>query len=321
MRVYKYVINVFPIIQIGNMREIFKEILDNYLEVKKQEFKDNYLIKKFKNILKNYVPNDITYITKNSFGQGKWAEVPWAAVFDELVTNTAQKGYYPVYLFREDMSGIYLSLNQGVTEVAKTYKKDKKEILRVRAENYRSKIEVDNGFNFEDIDLKISKKSISANSYQHGNIVSKFYSKENLPDETALQNDLNYLLKVYQELIFNDNEDYLLLENSQNSQVTEKKSLRFHYRVERNTSIIKKIKNIKGFTCECCGFNFKEKYGKLGEEFIEAHHLKPISQLDFGTLKLNAIIDFAVLCSNCHRMIHRMEDPSDLTALRKLIIQ
>jgi 5-methylcytosine-specific restriction protein A len=29
--------------------------------------------------------------------------------------------------------------------------------------------------------------------------------------------------------------------------------------------------------------------------------------------------DFAVLCSNCHRMIHRTSDPSNLAAFRRLL--
>ncbi|PYV67290.1 MAG: hypothetical protein DMG96_39745 [Acidobacteria bacterium] len=32
-------------------------------------------------------------------------------MFDPLVTDSAERGYYPVYLFREDFSGLYFSLN------------------------------------------------------------------------------------------------------------------------------------------------------------------------------------------------------------------
>ena len=37
------------------------------------------------------------------------------AFFDKLITNTARQGFYIVHLFRSDLSGVYLSLNQGVT--------------------------------------------------------------------------------------------------------------------------------------------------------------------------------------------------------------
>jgi 5-methylcytosine-specific restriction protein A len=46
-----------------------------------------------------------------------WAETPWVAVFDRLVTETAQRGFYIVYLFRGDGSAVSLSLGQGTTEV------------------------------------------------------------------------------------------------------------------------------------------------------------------------------------------------------------
>ena len=64
----------------------------------------------------------------------------------------------------------------------------------------------------------------------------------------------------------------------------------------------------------------KERYGELGRDFIEAHHLRPISLLEEGTaVSYDIATDFAVLCSNCHRMIHRTTDPSDLEGFRRLI--
>ncbi len=56
-----------------------------------------------------------------------------------------------------------------------------------------------------------------------------------------------------------------------------------------------------------CNFNFEDKYGPLGKGFIEVHHVKPISeyQLEKST---NPEVDLAVLCANCHRMVHRKKD-------------
>ena len=56
--------------------------------------------------------------------------------------------------------------------------------------------------------------------------------------------------------------------------------------------------------------------------FIKAYYLKSISSLAEGIpVKFNTATDFAVLCSNCHRMIHKMADPSDLESFRKLIFR
>src|SRR4029453_2789488 len=46
-----------------------------------------------------------SYKVEGSPGQGNWAKVPWISIFDLLVTDSAQRGYYPVYLFRNDMVG------------------------------------------------------------------------------------------------------------------------------------------------------------------------------------------------------------------------
>jgi len=55
--------------------------------------------------------------------------------------------------------------------------------------------------------------------------------------------------------------------------------------------------------CEICAFNFKEIYGEAGAGFIEAHHLKPISEMEEG--EQTNIKDIMLVCSNCHRMLHR----------------
>ena len=64
---------------------------------------------------------------------------------------------------------------------------------------------------------------------------------------------------------------------------------------------------------------FDEFYGEIGKDFIESHHLKPISEIEIGEFKIDLKNDFAVLCSNCHRMIHKLEDPSDINKLKEII--
>ena len=98
----------------------------------------------------------------------------------------------------------------------------------------------------------------------------------------------------------------------------EKKKLRFHKSFERNQKLSKEAKKIHGYTCMACGFNYEEKYGEIGKDYIEAHHLIPFNQLDENT-DLFPKKDVAVLCANCHRMIHRFEDTSNIKKFKKLI--
>ncbi len=80
--------------------------------------------------------------------------------------------------------------------------------------------------------------------------------------------------------------------------------LKKHLRKERSSIVVKKFKEtLTNFSCACCDFNFQKTYGSIGENFIEAHHIKPLAELE-GEVTVT-IDDLAPLCSNCHRMIHR----------------
>jgi hypothetical protein len=83
-----------------------------------------------------------------------------------------------------------------------------------------------------------------------------------------------------------------------------RRQLSVHLRLERSRSLIKDFKkSLTDFSCEACGVNLGETYGPLGEGCIEAHHRRPVSQMQEGeTTKLS---DLAALCPNCHRIIHR----------------
>lgn len=54
--------------------------------------------------------------------------------------------------------------------------------------------------------------------------------------------------------------------------------------------------------CEVCDFDFHGFYGDMGQGFIEAHHIVPLCKAGHG---LTQLADLALVCSNCHRMLHR----------------
>lgn len=54
--------------------------------------------------------------------------------------------------------------------------------------------------------------------------------------------------------------------------------------------------------CEACGFNFAEVYGPTGDGIIDVHHTKPVHTLKPG--EKTKLTELALLCSNCHRVIH-----------------
>jgi 5-methylcytosine-specific restriction protein A len=63
-----------------------------------------------------------------------------------------------------------------------------------------------------------------------------------------------------------------------------------------------------GYTCCVCGFNFEKTYGALGENYIEVHHLKPVSDIGKEYF-IDPIKDLRPVCANCHRMLHKQRPP------------
>jgi 5-methylcytosine-specific restriction protein A len=87
-------------------------------------------------------------------------------------------------------------------------------------------------------------------------------------------------------------------------------------RTVRNPALVAAAKRHHGTCCLACGFDFESAYGSLGEGFIEVHH--KISLAESGKRK-TTVDDVDVLCSNCHRMIHRNSKPLTLAELKRFI--
>ena len=97
-----------------------------------------------------------------------------------------------------------------------------------------------------------------------------------------------------------------------------------HQRKERDRKAVQRkkekvLKETGGLLCEACSFNFAMQYGKLGDGFAECHHRIPVAQLTEG--HPTHLADLAVVCANCHRMIHRSRPILTVAQLRLIIEQ
>lgn len=97
---------------------------------------------------------------------------------------------------------------------------------------------------------------------------------------------------------------------------------RFHKRIERDSRFIRLIKaRFKELDplmrCQICGFSFVEKYGHNGDGYIEAHHKVPLSKLSNACQTRES--DIALVCANCHRMIHSATPELSVETVKKLI--
>ncbi|WMW21165.1 tetratricopeptide repeat protein [Methanolobus mangrovi] len=86
---------------------------------------------------------------------------------------------------------------------------------------------------------------------------------------------------------------------------------------KRNSTLIKNKKSDSDYRCEVCGISYEDVYGEIGKNYIIAHHIEPIGNRE-GSSKTTHD-DIALLCSNCHNMVHRTNPPMTVEELRSLI--
>ncbi|HEX4302348.1 MAG TPA: DUF3578 domain-containing protein [Rhizomicrobium sp.] len=312
------------------LREALARIGNQYQSAREELFADNPLANFIRDDAADAVRklidlNEQRFICKGSAGAGRFAAVPWIAIFDSLVTRTATQGYYVVYLF-SSTGDFYLSLNQGATAVRREFGKKAQTILQDRASLVRARLpEFSETLSCKEITL--SSHGDLPEHYEYGHSIGCKYQIDALPGENQMVSDLLAALSAYQILTFRGGLDPSMEATSEFNDERERagslveiRTYKLHRTIERNPRVADQVKFYLGTSCQVCSLNFSEKYGELGEGYIEAHHLRPLSTLEEGVaVHLDPARDFAVLCSNCHRMAHRLDDPSDIVYLRTLI--
>ena len=150
------------------------------------------------------LPTDI-YKIKGSHGVGRWTRVPWLAIFDKRLTDTARKGVYIVYLVNPRKKELFITLNQGATEVI-TGDNDHftgitgiknasaNDRLRNKASEIRKLLDQKELTYDKDIDT-------GSTAYDAGCIYYKKYTLNNMPNNAELIDDLKKYLKAYQKYI------------------------------------------------------------------------------------------------------------------------
>lgn len=98
---------------------------------------------------------------------------------------------------------------------------------------------------------------------------------------------------------------------------------RLHRERERNPKVIELVKSKRckidtWLRCDVCAFSFVEKFGNIGKGFIEAHHTIPVSKLTKESVTNEN--DIALVCSNCHRMLHRYRPWLSIEELSSMLI-
>lgn len=256
-----------------------------------------------------------------SAGKGRWADSPWLALLYLPITDTTQGGFYPVYLFAPDGRSVVLSLNQGITHVrAEEGLAAARDSLARRARELSDRVRKDLGrFSTSPMNLGSANKGSRLELYEWGHAFGVAYSLSELPGEMELKQDLRSMVKLYLRLAAQgegadsdeDEEARVAAIDDSIDQMTERRRYRYHRTIERNAKLARKAKALLGTVCQVCDFDFYATYGEVGRGFIEAHHKVPISHLPEGEpVPHDPRTDFAVVCANCHRMLHRSNAPT-----------
>jgi len=114
--------------------------------------------------------------------------------------------------------------------------------------------------------------------------------------------------------------DVVWIDEAENEGFLEGRLLtKLHKLRERNPIVVKKkkretLKSTGALVCEICGFDFADFYGDLGEGYAECHHLLPLSAS--GPTQRTKLSDLAIVCANCHRVLHRSKSYLSISTLK-----
>ncbi len=266
---------------------------------------------------------------EGSIGNGNIARVPWVGIFNRSITISAQEGFYIVLLFSEDMSGCFLSLNQGVTEMEKRYTRRLaiKKMIEAANLSIPHLLKHPEGL-YGEIDLHSTGDL--GRGYEVGAIESFYYKGNALPLSTELEAHFYWLLSNYDLLLKVIGPDLKriapITESEFQDAVLEKaasatplelptettggvpvpalKVAAGKVAYARNPSIAALALRDAGFACELdpSHWTFESRAGS--RPYVEAHHLVPMSKQHLFDVSLDVGENIICLCATCHRLLH-----------------
>ncbi|MBS1515576.1 MAG: HNH endonuclease [Bacteroidetes bacterium] len=91
-------------------------------------------------------------------------------------------------------------------------------------------------------------------------------------------------------------------------------------RYERNGEARLACLEIHGYECTICGFNFENRYGEIGKDYIQVHHIESIASKNGEEYEINPETDLIPVCPNCHAMLHRKTPPFNTEELKQILL-
>lgn len=239
-----------------------------------------------------------------SAGRGRaWAQVPWLAWFDELVTTSAQRGFYVVLLLAPERSTATLSLAIGSEATTRAFGEARgRAVLRRRAADVRDRLP-DHAARFDAGPIDLGGTSALPRGYEASHCFGRTYALDAL-DEGRMRADLHGLLDACADLVARGG----LLPPEMVADAAGRRAA-LSERWERAPHVRRAVLRARGTTCEGCGLDGARAFdggGPVVDLHLVARGARP-----------RVPEDFRVLCPTCHRAIHDQDDHADLAALRR----
>ncbi|MFJ9452373.1 MrcB family domain-containing protein [Herbaspirillum sp. NPDC101397] len=288
------------------------------------------------------------WLTKGSIGEPNrtFAHVPWVAIFKRSITKSALEGYYIVLLFSEDMSSVYLTLNQAFTAFETRYGSINLAYRKLQDCAQQAVLELGpapDGFTTGPIDLRT--KGTLSTGYEFGSIWAKEYFVDELPSQTELESDVLILMQAYKTLwtkfphsLVDANTEISNDEFVKAVEITVKTvpkapatqgpqppppKLKSSGRevFSRSANVSARAISMSDGVCALSGgpgTHASFLWKKTGMTYVEAHHLIPFSKQDQFPHSLDVEENIVALCANCHRLLHHARSDEKNEPLRRL---
>lgn len=303
------------------LRRAILAIATKYLDAKKQDFAGHpmaaYLRTEVPELLCSISPDSARYRYVGSAGKGRWADCPWVAVLDPIVTTSPLRGFYLVYLFSHDMQVVYLSLNQGVTDLVEAYgTSTAAQLLRSQAQSAARFLQSGEPIYVltGELDLRVKRHNWRSEKYEAGSIVALKYETGALPDNRTLVADFRGMLELYGRLSLGGPIAFAgpmsISTQDLASTGSPYSARRLHWAADRNLSEL--VRGRRQSRCEVCLVDLGAKYGAEGARLIEGHCLLGLEDVESYTDPERVRSSYAAVCPTCHRFLHAARDPADL---------
>ena len=281
------------------MKDLLKDISDSWIDYRvhcNDETITGAKVKKVKkdhpiyNLIVNDWPDQVgKYVNTNKFkvesslGEGLLSAIPWLAIMDKSITESAREGFYVVFLFSRSAKKLFLSLGIGAYQFELVYGRSKKnekikkstEQFRKLFEEYKPKDSIQSIELLEDdsdFEEPISGSSrLLASSYQDATCYAKEYDPKNI-DLNSIEKDLKEFISSYTKIIEDPRSDTLDF-LAETLIVDEKKEINLNYKVEEFKPREKKTKTYRTRNIVFKSKNKRKteeskKIGKAGEDHV-----------------------------------------------------